>query len=263
MGIEFKDHFSGHSRRYSRYRPTYPDELYDAVCSHVRHFNLAWDCATGNGQVAVHLAERFSQVIASDASANQISHAIPHERVEYHVCKAEHTGFEDACFDLVTVGQAMHWFDFDAFFSELRRVTRPGGIFACWTYRFLTIDRELDAVLRKFFDHIESYWPAERDHVEALYTTIPFPEDLAEQEMEEIHIERDMYADDVLHYLRTWSSVKNYKLEHGGEDPVTLIENEFKECWGDAGSVRLVTHPMVTRLFVVNAGSGHLHAGGF
>lgn len=250
--MQFKDHFSGHAGDYSKHRPSYPEALYDAVYAHVTSFDTAWDCGTGNGQVAVHLAERFDQVLATDASASQISHAMEHPKVSYSVCRAEHTPFSNNSFDLITVGQAIHWFDFEPFFEEVRRVAKKNSIFACWTYRFLTIDTETNAVLRRFFDLIEEYWPPERDHVEALYRTIPFPDDFEEQPMEDIHIERPLYPDDVLNYLRTWSSVKNYRNAHDGSDPVELFRQDFYSAWGETGEPKTVTHPMLTRLFVVN-----------
>jgi hypothetical protein len=48
-----KDLFSNHASLYSKFRPSYPQELYDYVLSFVENRNKAWDCATGNGQVAV------------------------------------------------------------------------------------------------------------------------------------------------------------------------------------------------------------------
>lgn len=243
----FKDHFSGHAKIYAAFRPTYPEELYERITDLVHQRHRAWDCGTGNGQVAVHLAERFGEVMASDASRQQIDHAEPHPKVVYKVAKAENSGYDDQAFDLITVGQAMHWFHFEEFFREVRRVARPGCVFSCWTYRFLTIDPELDRVLEKFFDLIETYWPPERDHVEARYSTIPFPDDFEVIPFEQIHIERDIPPEKVLNYLRTWSSVKNFRQENG-EDPLLHIEEEFMYVWGDQ-PLRRVTHPMVTKVF--------------
>lgn len=249
--MQFKDHFSGHAERYAQYRPAYPDRLYDEIYRYVQRYGTAWDVGTGNGQVAVKLAGRFDRVMASDASARQIEFAEQHPKVEYHVCKAEHTLFEDAAFDLVTVGQALHWFEFGRFFREVTRVTRPNGIFACWTYRFLTVNREVDAVLERFFHLIEPYWPPERDHVEARYTTIPFPENFQELEVPQVHIERPMRPDAVLGYLDTWSSVKNYKEQKGGQQPTELIREDLLAAWGGAETEQLVRHPMVLRVFSV------------
>ncbi len=247
--MNFKDHFSGHAKNYAKFRPTYPPELFDAIYQYVNHFDLAWDCGTGNGQVAVELAKKFEKVIASDASAQQIESASPNEKVEYHVAKAEDIHLADNSLDLLTVGQALHWFHFDEFFKEVERVMKPNGVFATWTYRYLTINEDLDKVLWKFFDAIESYWPPERDHVMVKYASISFPEHFHAIDFPDIHIYHDMTADEVLNYLRTWSSVKNYKKAHDREDPLKLIEKEFHVVWGDIQKKKQIEHPMVTKVF--------------
>ncbi|MCB0502232.1 MAG: class I SAM-dependent methyltransferase [Bacteroidetes bacterium] len=247
--MTFKDHFSGHAEQYVKFRPTYPDALYKGIYEQVNDFDLAWDCGTGNGQVAVELAKRFDKVVATDASQQQIESAIPAERVEYFVSKAEQIFLPDKSVDLLTVGQALHWFDFEAFFKEVERVIKPNGVLACWTYKYLTINETLDGVLLKFFEHIETYWPPERDHVAAEYQTIPFPKEFQNVHFPDIFIERAMTAAETLNYLRTWSAVKNYKLKHNGEDPLLLIEAEFFKVWGMERDKRIVKHPLITKIF--------------
>ena len=68
-----KDNFSGHSSDYARYRPAYPDALFAFIYERLACFDAAWDCGTGNGQVAGRLAERFDRVYATDLSANQLA----------------------------------------------------------------------------------------------------------------------------------------------------------------------------------------------
>jgi SAM-dependent methyltransferase len=247
--MEFKDHFSLHAQNYVKHRPTYPNEIYDLIYRQVSEFKLAWDCGTGNGQVALELAERFEKVIATDASESQILNAIPHPKVSYAVSKAEESGIAEHSVDLVTVGQAIHWFHFEPFFKEVQRVLKPGGIFACWTYKYLTINPELDAILHQFFEIIESYWPPERDHVMAEYASIPFPEHFKPLDFPNLYIERAMTADETLDYLRTWSSVKNYKLQHQNQDPLAFIQKAFYEQWGDIQQPKIVRHPLITKLF--------------
>lgn len=250
--MSFKDHFSGHAKNYAKFRPIYPQALYDGIFNHVSNFDLAWDCGTGNGQVAIELAKRFKKVIATDASAQQIDHAIPHPKVEYHVSKSENIFLPNDSLDLLTVGQAIHWFHFDEFFEEVRRVVKPGGIFTCWTYKYLTINTDLDKVLWKFFDLIDAYWPPERDHVMVEYNSIPFPNDFEALEFPFIYIERGMTAEETLNYLRTWSGVKNYKLKHNGEDPLKIIQPEFYAIWGNINQTKVIKHPLITKLFRVN-----------
>jgi len=105
-----KDRFSKQATAYAAFRPTYPNELYRFILSQVKEKNAAWDCATGNGQVARDLSPHFEEVQATDSSANQIENAFALPNIHYSVSTAEKTFFPESTFDLVTVGQAIHWF---------------------------------------------------------------------------------------------------------------------------------------------------------
>src|SRR5262245_46595984 len=137
----FRDHFSGTSRSadYATFRPRYPDALFEALAAHSPAHRIAWDCGTGTGQVATALVAYFDRVIATDASHTQIANAEPNERVEYRVAPAEVSGLADRSMDLVTVGQAIHWFDRPAFYDEVRRVAIPGALCAVFGYGNITI----------------------------------------------------------------------------------------------------------------------------
>ena len=111
----FKDHFSAHAAGYAKFRPRYPNELFAYLASISPSRKRAWDCATGNGQAAIALARQFDGVIASDASAKQIENAPIDQRVEYYVAAAEESGLESHSIDLITVAQALHWFDLSKF----------------------------------------------------------------------------------------------------------------------------------------------------
>ena len=128
--FNFEDHFSKQAETYAQYRPQYPDEIYAYLASVSPGLSLAWDCGTGNGQAAVGLAKHFDQVYATDASAEQISRAYQNEKVDYHVEPAEHVSLHDSSTDLVTVAVAIHWFNFDEFYREVKRVLKPNGVIA-------------------------------------------------------------------------------------------------------------------------------------
>ena len=123
-----KDLFSNQASLYAQYRPGYPRELYAFILQHVNDRTLAWDCATGNGQAAVELANYFDKVMATDISEKQLQQAQPHEKITYSIATAEQTPFADNSFDCITVAQAYHWFKFDAFGKEVMRVANPGAI---------------------------------------------------------------------------------------------------------------------------------------
>src|SRR5215208_5997797 len=137
--FNFEDHFSGHSKQYAQHRPQYPDEIYAYLASIAPGHSLAWDCGTGSGQAALGLAKYFTKVYATDASAEQIAHAYPHANVEYHAEPAEHVSLNDSSVDLVTVAVAIHWFHFEEFYREVKRVLKPNGIHAACTYNAVEV----------------------------------------------------------------------------------------------------------------------------
>ena len=228
---DFKDHFSLQSDDYAKYRPSYPNHLFETIIKEVSQFDLVWDCATGNGQAAKALAPHFKKVIATDASEKQIQKANPIQGVEFQVTPAEQTPFDHNSFDLITVAQAAHWFDLPRFYQEVERVLKPGGTLAMWTYEFLTTVPHINDLLQKFyFEIVYDFWPPERRLVETGYRDLYFP-------YERIVISPvTMYLDwnyqQVIGYFNTWSAVKNYRLEKK-EDPVSLIAGELLTQWGD------------------------------
>ena len=243
--MSFKDHFSGHAADYASHRPTYPRELFDFLAGLVGNRALAWDCATGNGQAAAALAESFDCVIATDASAEQIESAVGlPDNVQLRVAPAEDSGIANGSVDLVTVAQALHWFDFDAFYAEVNRVLAPGGVLAVWSYGLTRISPAVDALIDEFYrGEIDAYWPPERDYVDAEYRGIPFP--FEEVEVPAFSMSVEWGADELLNYLRTWSSVRRCMAALGG-DPVGDLEPAMKAAWGEGE--RQVRWPLIFRV---------------
>ena len=241
--MTFKDHFSGHARSYASFRPGYPEELFDYVATLPRHRGTVWDVGTGNGQAALGLAERFERVIGTDPSAQQLEHAEPHPRVEYRVAPAEDSGLPDASIDLVTAAQAFHWFDFDRFFAEVRRVLVPGGAVVVWTYNLARVSPEVDAWIdRLAYGIVGPYWPPERKWVNEEYQTIPFP--FPEVKAPPILHRENWDLDRYLSYVRTWSAFQRY-LKETGLDPID--RQEIEAAWGDPAEVRTLTWPIFLR----------------
>jgi len=174
--MNWKDNFSTQAESYAKYRPHYPVALYDFLRQQVKYQNAAWDCGTGNGQVATELAKFFKQVWATDASHAQLVHAPNLPNVHYSVAWAEKSGLATQSIDLITVAQAVHWFDFDKFYQEVHRVARREAIIALWGYGLLSISTTLDQILGNFYHEVVGqYWDAERKHLDHQYQTIPFP----------------------------------------------------------------------------------------
>jgi SAM-dependent methyltransferase len=206
---------------------------------------LAWDCATGNGQAALGLAEHFRHVVATDASAAQIAAAILHERVSYRVAHADTSGLDSSSVDVVTVAQGLHWLDRDAFYSEARRVLVGGGIVAVWCYSLLEIDDRIDVLLRSFYQEtVGPYWLQDRRLVDVGYRELEFPFD--EFELPPLEIERELTLDQLGGYLRTWSATQRY-IEDRGDDPVTPLIHEIARSWGNPTSARRARWPLSIR----------------
>lgn len=240
-----KDNFSTQSALYAQFRPQYPGALFDFLYRQVSRFDAAWDCGTGNGQVAQLLAARFREVFATDISTKQLEKAPPLPNVHYAVEPAEQTSAANASFDLIVVAQAAHWFDFERFYAEVRRTLRPGGLLALIGYSLLRVDEKVDPVLDHFYrDIIGPYWDAERKHVDAHYQSIPFP--FKEIESPLFWMEFEWSFEHFMGYLNTWSAVQHYIKQVGG-NPVDAIRPEFVDAWGEA-VVKQVRFPVFTRL---------------
>lgn len=240
--MTFKDHFSGHAARYVEARPHYPRELYAWLANRAPARALAWDAGCGNGQAACALAEHFDRVLATDPSAAQIEHARPHARVQYRVEPAEACSALDASVDLVTVAQALHWFDHARFNAEVRRVLVPGGLVAAWSYERLEVAPAIDAAIERLYvDTLGPYWPPERRHVEARYATIPFP--FERVPVPDFAMRHDWTLEQLLGYLETWSALQRYR-RATGTDPLPALRAELRPLWGDDAQARPLTWPL-------------------
>lgn len=247
MTQPFSDHFASVAADYASFRPTYPAALFAWLASMAPGRALAWDCAAGSGQASRDLATHFERVIATDASATQIAAAVPHPRVEYRVTPAEASGLPNAAVDLITVAQALHWFDLDRFYTEARRVLKPGGALAVWTYGVLAVAGEaVDALVQRFYrETVGPYWPPERQHVESGYRTLPFP--FLELEPPAFNMEASWTLPELLGYFRSWSATARYIAERG-HDPVAALAAELALVWGSSQHRRRVTWPLALRV---------------
>jgi SAM-dependent methyltransferase len=240
--VQFKDLFSSRSKEYASSRPKYPKSLFEFLVGLVPHRNLAWDCATGNGQAAVCLSGYFEQVIASDASKEQIANAQHRSNIRYEVFPSERARLADNSVDLITIAQALHWFDLDDFYKEARRVLRKdddnvsgrglrGGIIAAWAYGIHSVSAEIDSLVHFLYEDIlGSYWPKERKIVENKYENIPFP--FEEIDTPAFRIELEWNLSGLIGYLYTWSSVQKF-IEKNNSDPIKQIYDELAAAWGE------------------------------
>jgi len=238
--------FSAVAREYASFRPGYPPELFAWLARISPAHGAAWDCGCGSGQASVALAEHFNVVHATDVAPEQIAAARPHARVNYSVAPADRSGLTDGSVDLVTVAQALHWFDVAAFYAEAQRVARRGAALVVWTYpRPQFVDAELDHRFFGFYsDVVGPYWPPERKHVESGYRTLAFP--FEEMAAPEFGIELEWNLDQVVGYVSSWSATSRYR-EVLGEDPVPLLRLSLAAVWPGNGGRVAVRMPLGVR----------------
>ncbi|MFV5695543.1 class I SAM-dependent methyltransferase [Flavobacterium sp. LB3P122] len=239
-----KDNFSKQASGYSKFRPQYPDKLIDYLISFVKKKSVALDIATGNGQVAQKLSRSFETVYAIDISQNQLDNAIPSDNIIYKVAAAENTFFKNQEFDLITVAQAVHWFNFDSFYKEICRILKPDGIFAVLGYGLFSTNTDSDKILLNFYHNIIGpYWDAERKYLDENYKTIPFPFDEIVAEPFVNHF--TWTFDELIGYLETWSATQHYILKNN-KNPLDLIYGELKISWQK--NDKKVTFPLLLRI---------------
>ncbi|MES2124871.1 MAG: class I SAM-dependent methyltransferase [Gemmatimonadota bacterium] len=228
---DFADHFSPVAATYAASRPGYPDALFDWIARVAPAREVVWDCACGSGQATASLAARFELVVATDASAEQLSHAPPIPRTVWKRAVAESSGLPAASVDAVTIAQALHWFDFDAFWAEVRRVVRPGGVLVAWTYGPQRIDDPaIDPILNRFANgEVGPCWPANRRHVDSGYATIDFP--FPRLDPPSLELEVSWTLEQMLGYARSWSATQRYVASYGS-DPVEALAEALRPHWG-------------------------------
>lgn len=249
----FKDHFSKESASYARHRPTYPRALVDFFAEAAPSTDVAWDVGCGSGQLSVVLAQRFAIVHATDASAQQIAHAVPHRSVRYHVAHAERSELDPRSADLVVAAQAVHWFDLDAFYLEVERVARDGALVALVSY-FGPLDlpgRAADVMADFYWKTLDGHWPPERSLVETEYRSLPFP--FEPVPAPRFQLEVDWSIEGLLAYVRTWSAVAS--LDRAGKlGELADFERALRDAWPTDAPTQRLSFPLGLRLGRVRTG---------
>lgn len=232
------DLFSDKSDLYAKARPQYPSSLFEFLATQVPTNIKAWDCATGNGQAALGLANYFREVYATDLSAQQIENSFKKDNITYSAQLAESTDFENESFDLITVAQALHWFDYEKFWPEALRVLKPNGIFAAWGYSWFQINPELDAILKTMlFDIIEPYWAAQNKIAWRKYIDINFPFETLQSPEFNMNTEWNYYQ--LMNYLHTWSATRRC-MDALGKDFFENSKKAIATVWGDLETTRMI-----------------------
>lgn len=241
-----KDNFSTQSDKYAKFRPTYPAEFFEYLNLIVKNKKNAWDCGTGNGQIAFELSKFFENVYATDISQSQIDNARKADNIGYSVQRAEKTDFKDGLFDFIIVGQAIHWFDFDAFYQEVKRTATAQAKLCVVGYGRIKINPEIDKIISNFYTEvIGKYWDPERKYIDKNYKTIPFP--FKEVQAPEFVIEQQWDLEHLIGYLNTWSAVKHY-IKQNNHNPIEDLVIELKKHWGKREVLKVIKFPLLLKI---------------
>jgi SAM-dependent methyltransferase len=234
--------FGNRADAYASFRPHYPDSLFTWLAAHSPGQERALDIACGNGQASRPLLKHFRQVLACDGSSEQLRAAPDLQGIDCFAADASAQPLTDASLDLIVVAQALHWFATPAFFTEVRRLLKPDGLFCAWCYSLLSIDESLDALLADFYwNTLDGYWPSGRASVDAGYRDIQPPFALIAVPDFAIKLEWDLPQ--LMGYLGTWSAVQKLQ-QASGHDPLPELLPRLRQAWGDGQQKRFVRWPL-------------------
>ena len=234
--------FGARADAYASFRPHYPESLFAWLAAQCAERLRALDIACGNGQASHPLREHFKQVLACDASLEQLQAGADQPGLQLFVAEAQTQPLPSQSLDLIVVAQALHWFATPAFFAEVRRLLKPGGVFCAWCYSLMRIDDELDALIDEFYwNTLGGYWPLGRASVDAGYRDIDNPFTPLAPPASAIEISWSL--EQLLGYLRTWSAVQRYERQNG-VDPLRLLQPKLRQIWSDAKQPRFVRLPL-------------------
>jgi SAM-dependent methyltransferase len=242
--------FTQQSDAYRAARPGYDPQLFAKLAQLAPGRALAWDAGCGSGQATIDLAHHFDCVVGTDVSQPQLDRAPLTDNISYRCEPSHRSSLEAHSVDLTLVAQALHWFDIDGFYKEVRRVSKPGALLAVISYNLLEATPQVDVLVHQLYNEVlNGYWAPERAHVESGYRTIPFPFQRIEMPAAMLSAQWDLRR--FISYLESWSAVQTYK-EKNGADPLAPFRDEFARCWGDPHRHMTINWPLSVRVGVVD-----------
>ena len=234
--MSFTDHFSAVAAQYASARPEYPAALFDWIAAVAPATSLCWEAGCGSGQATRDLALRFERVHAGDPSAAQIAQAPSLANVDFVVEAGEHCALPDASADVACVAQALHWFDREAYFAQVARVLKPGGVLVAWGYQDIVVPPALEEANANLQSAILPYWPPQRADIDAAYAGYAWPFPRIDASPFELTVDWPLQR--LLGYFASYSASKRHR-EATGRDVVADSAPAFARAWGDGGDIPL------------------------
>ncbi len=141
---------------YDRHRPRPPDALLGLLArlAGTERPRLVVDLGSGTGLSARAWAGRADRVVGVEPDQGMRDVAEARGGAEYVEGDSAATGLPDACADVVTCSQSLHWMEPEPTFAEAARILRPGGVFAAYDYDAVPVvhpevDAAFEAVLER------------------------------------------------------------------------------------------------------------------
>ncbi|KAK1422025.1 hypothetical protein QVD17_24866 [Tagetes erecta] len=259
--LRMAEGFVKQAKQYSEARPRYPPEMFDFIASKTPCHDVAWDVGTGNGQAATSLVSIYKSVVATDTSKKQLEFAPKLSNIRYECTSPNMSMSEleekigpESSVDLVTVAQALQWFDLDTFYNQVKWILKkPSGVIAVWCYTLPNIDDEVDLVLQKSYMESKSYLVGlAREMIEDKFANIKFPFDPVagcdHTGPFEFQTKKLMTLDELFTFIRSASPYQTAR-EQGVELLNDGVIEEFKRAWKeDANCQKNVVFPVYLRI---------------
>jgi ubiquinone/menaquinone biosynthesis C-methylase UbiE len=235
--------FLHNAQEYTAHRPQYPLNLFAYLANLVPHKKVLLDCGTGSGQAARDLTKYFEYVIATDLSYDLLKIAPKESNLIYIKVEAEYLPIRSQTVDMITIGQALHWFSLNKFYGEVNRILKPNGIIAAWCYNQCVINPKINALISKIYRLVTSTenLTIQRQYVYNHYQTIPFPFKRISTPKFELCVEwnlKELYG-----YIATWPGLLEYE-KNTNTNVLSQLELAFISAWGDINTKKTITWPI-------------------
>lgn len=205
------------------------------------------------------MSELYKSVVATDTSPKQLEFALKLPNVRYECTSAkmsmaeleEKIAARSGTVDLVTVAQALHWFDLPSFYQQVKWVLKkPGGVIAAWCYTVPRVNHRVDSIFDKFYTvDSEPFWEPQRKFVDEEYRTIDFPFEPVDGlddtgPIVEFKAEKVMDLGGFFTYISSWSAHQTAK-QKGVELLKEDLVKDFTSAWEEDGKPeKIVTFPV-------------------